>query len=235
MPSSGIKYDQRGVDQDRLSTYTSLDDYDTMFKARHSGGAIDNMTVTGGKVSVTSSVMVPTPAVCMSLTENPMTGTVSKHTHSGKYSLPNQQGQASVEGEYQSPAEHDVVPPVGVGHILGEGAAIFTDMTKTILAALDKQMALPDTVQRSVSSSANNCLLLNQYLVRGKLDRICLKLGLLNLTLLQSLHRNVRPCPFLLQKVRINTLTYTCLLLKTTGLATSFMGIQIVCQRIIIL
>ena len=35
-----------------------------------------------------------------------------------------------MEGEYQSPTEHDVVLPVGAGHILGEGAAIFTDMTK---------------------------------------------------------------------------------------------------------
>ena len=63
-----------------------------------------------------------------------------------------------MEGEYQSPTEHDVVPPVGAGHILGEGAAVFTDMTKTMLAALDKQMALPDTVQESVGSSLNNYL-----------------------------------------------------------------------------
>ena len=63
-----------------------------------------------------------------------------------------------MEEEYQSPAKHDVVPPVGVGHILGEGAAIFTDMTKSMLAVLDKQMALPDTVQKSVSSFFNNLL-----------------------------------------------------------------------------
>ena len=61
-----------------------------------------------------------------------------------------------MEGEYQSLAEHNVVPPVGAGHILGEGAAIFTDMTATMLAALDKQMALPDTVQKPESSSLNN-------------------------------------------------------------------------------
>ena len=30
LPSSGIEYDQRGVDQDKLSTYTSLDDYDAL-------------------------------------------------------------------------------------------------------------------------------------------------------------------------------------------------------------
>ena len=91
-----------------------------MFKARHGRGAIDNMTVTGGKVSVTSPVMVPTPAAYKGVTENSMPGAVTKHTSSGEYSLPSQKGQASVEGEYQFPAEHDVVPPVGAGHILGK-------------------------------------------------------------------------------------------------------------------
>ena len=63
-----------------------------------------------------------------------------------------------MEGEYQFSTRHDVVPPVGAGHILGEGATIFIDMTETMLAALDKQMALPDTVQESVGSSLNNYL-----------------------------------------------------------------------------
>ena len=48
---------------------------------------------------------------------------------------------------------------MGAGHKLGEGATIFTDMTKAMLAALDKQMALPDTAQQeSVGSSLNNYL-----------------------------------------------------------------------------
>ena len=63
-----------------------------------------------------------------------------------------------MEGEHQFSTRHDVVPPVGAGHILGEGATIFKDMTKTILAALDKQMVLPDTDQESVGSSLNNYL-----------------------------------------------------------------------------
>ena len=63
-----------------------------------------------------------------------------------------------MEGEYQFPTRHDVVPPVGAGHIVGEGATVFTDMTETMLAALDKQMALPDTVQVSVGPSLNNYL-----------------------------------------------------------------------------
>ena len=37
-------------------------------------------------------------------------------------------------------------------HGLGEGAAIFTDMTETMLTALDKQMALSDMTQKPKGS-----------------------------------------------------------------------------------
>ena len=40
--------------------------------------------------------------------------------------------------EYQSQVEENTVPPVDVGHTVGEGAAVFTDMTETMLIALDK-------------------------------------------------------------------------------------------------
>ena len=63
-----------------------------------------------------------------------------------------------MEGEYRTPTEHNVVSPVGAGHILGEGAAIFTDMTETMLAALDKQMALSDTAQKPEGSSSSKLL-----------------------------------------------------------------------------
>ena len=49
--------------------------------------------------------------------------------------------------------EHRVVSPAGAGHIIGEGAAICTDMTETMLTALDKQMALSDTAQKPEGSS----------------------------------------------------------------------------------
>ena len=42
---------------------------------------------------------------------------------------------------------------MGAGHILGKGAAIFTDMTETMMAALEKQMALSDTAQEPGGSS----------------------------------------------------------------------------------
>ena len=158
LPSISTEYIQGGLDQDGLSTYTSLDDYNAMFKSRHGRGAVDsNVIATGGMVSTTFPLKVPTPAesVSMRATNNPMTRPISKHTPSGVQSLSDQQNQASVEEEYQSPVEEDVVPPEGVAHILGEGATIFTDMTEMMLTALDKQMAHPNTVQRSVSSTVN--------------------------------------------------------------------------------
>ena len=40
LSSSGIEYNPRVFEQDRLPTYTDLDDYDTLFEARHGRGAI---------------------------------------------------------------------------------------------------------------------------------------------------------------------------------------------------
>ena len=43
LPSSGIEYNPGIIEQDRLSTYTSHNDYDTLFEARHGRGAIDSI------------------------------------------------------------------------------------------------------------------------------------------------------------------------------------------------
>ena len=48
--------------------------------------------------------------------------------------------------------------PVSTGHILGEGAAIFTDMTETMLTALDQQMALSGEAQKPEGSLTSNIL-----------------------------------------------------------------------------
>ena len=45
---------------------------------------------------------------------------------------------------------------MGTGHIQGEGAAIFTDMTETMLTTLDQQMALSDVAQKPEGSSSSN-------------------------------------------------------------------------------
>ena len=43
---------------------------------------------------------------------------------------------------------HGVVSPISSGHIIGEGTAIFTDMTETMLTAWDQQIALSNEAQR---------------------------------------------------------------------------------------
>ena len=53
---------------------------------------------------------------------------------------------------------HRVVSPVSSGHIIGEGAAIFTDMTETMLTALDQQMALSSKAQKPEGSLTDNVL-----------------------------------------------------------------------------
>ena len=53
---------------------------------------------------------------------------------------------------------------MGTGHILGEGAAIFTDMTETMLTALDKQMTLSDMAQKPEGSS------LSKFLTPGQIS-----------------------------------------------------------------
>ena len=47
LPSGGIEYYPRVFEQDRLSTYTGLNDYDTLFEARHGRRAIDSMPKIG--------------------------------------------------------------------------------------------------------------------------------------------------------------------------------------------
>ena len=58
-----------------------------------------------------------------------------------------------------------------MGHIL-EGAAIFTDMTETMLTTLDKQMAISDTAQKPEDSSLSKFLTHRQtsshYEIRSK-------------------------------------------------------------------
>ena len=100
LPSSGIEYDPRIVDQDKLSTYTSLDDYDTLFEARHGRGAIDSVPISGERVPATSPVAIPILTTSMGVTKNIMTGARPNHTPDSEYPLPSQRGPVSVRKEY---------------------------------------------------------------------------------------------------------------------------------------
>ena len=84
LPSSGIEYNPRVFEQDRLSTYTGPNDYDTLFEGRHGRGAIDSVPKSDEGMLAASTMVMPTTTSSMGMTENIMTGTRPKHTpHSG--------------------------------------------------------------------------------------------------------------------------------------------------------
>ena len=90
-----------------------------------------------------------------------MVGARPKHTPDSGHPPLNQRGHVSVR-EIPSTTEHRVVSPINTGHILGKGAAIFTDMTETMLTVLDQQMALSGEVQKPESSLISNILICRQ-------------------------------------------------------------------------
>ena len=95
------------------------------------------------------------------MTKNLMVGARPKHTPDSGHLPPNQRECVSVR-EVPSTTGHRVVSPVSTGHILGEGAAIFFDMTGTMLTALDQQMALSGEAQKPEGSLTSNVLIPRQ-------------------------------------------------------------------------
>ena len=91
------------------------------------------------------------------MTENPMTRVRPRHTPDSGQLPPDQKEHVST-GAVPSIIGHRVVSSVSVGHIIGEGAAIFTDMTETMLTALDQQMALSSEAQKPEGSMTDNVL-----------------------------------------------------------------------------
>ena len=57
---------------------------------------------------------------------------------------------------------HRAASPISSGHIIREGAAIFTDMTETMLTALDQQMALSTEAQKPEGSLTDNIVTAGQ-------------------------------------------------------------------------
>ena len=155
LPPGGIEYHPVVFESDRLFTYTGLNDYDILFQARHGRGAIDNMPKSGEETIATSSIGIPPVTLSARMTENFMV-MVRDNCDSGPLA-PNQKEYASA-GAVPSITGHKVVSPVSTGHIIGEGAAMFTDMTETMLTALDQQMALSSKAQKLEGSLTDNVL-----------------------------------------------------------------------------
>ena len=113
-----------------MSTFTGLDDYDTLFAAKHGRGALDPVPKVGEQKTTTTLGISP-PMAGPELI-NPMERMMPIHGDAH----PGQREQVSLTPETLKP---QVTSPSS--EIIGEGAAIFTDMTETILDILDKQVA----------------------------------------------------------------------------------------------
>ena len=66
----GTDYHSEVTETDRVSTFTGLDDYDTLFAARHGRGALDPVPKVGEQIT-TTSLGIPPPMVGPELI-NPM-------------------------------------------------------------------------------------------------------------------------------------------------------------------
>ena len=143
----GTDYHPEILETDKVSTYRGLDDYDTLFAARHGRGALDPVPRVSEQMMVMTSLCIPPPVAGPELV-NPKERVMPTHdiVHS------NQREQVSLPKDALQP--HVVSPS---SEIIGEGAAIFTDMTETILDVLDKQVAMsPDTHQTEGLSLNDN-------------------------------------------------------------------------------
>ena len=118
----GIDYHSEITETDRVSTFMGLDDYDTLFAARHGRGALDLVPkIAEIKDKVTTGIT------------SPMVGPELHDSVEKPFPVhddANLQQREQMQLRAASPKTD----------IIGEGAAIFTDMTETILDALDKQV-----------------------------------------------------------------------------------------------
>ena len=81
----GTDYHSEITETDRVSTFTGLDDYDTLFAARHGRGALDPVPRASEQIITTTSVGIPPPITGPELI-NPMERVVPTHDimHSSK-------------------------------------------------------------------------------------------------------------------------------------------------------
>ena len=140
----GTDYHSEITETDRVSTFTGLDDYDTLFAARHGRGALDPAPRVGEQIT-TTSLGIPPPIAGPELI-NPMERVMPIHddVHPG-------------QGEQISLIPETLKPQVGPpsSDIIGEGVAIFTDMTEMILDILDKQIAMSPGSQQQAKGNDN--------------------------------------------------------------------------------
>ena len=135
----GLGYHDVVSEIDRVSTYTGLDDYDTLFEARHGRGALDDVPRKSEEMVITSSMGITPTTSSAGLMVNPM----GKVKPTIDIEHPSQREHVSMTTD---PLKCRVVSPSS--EIIGEDAAIFTDMMETMLTALDQQMAKSSDAQK---------------------------------------------------------------------------------------
>ena len=133
VPLSGIKYHPIITESDGLSTYMGIDDYDTLFEARHDRGALDHVPRTSGAVVATFSMGLTHTTLSTGMTVNQM---IEVRPTFNNGPLHTNQRECVPMSTDPSVMGHRVASPSS-GHIIGGGAAIFTDMMETMLTALD--------------------------------------------------------------------------------------------------
>ena len=144
----GTDYHPNASETDRVSTYTGLDDYDALFAARHGRGALDPVPGMSEQIIMTTSMGITPPTTSTGLMVNPLGRVMPAYeiAHSS------QREKVLIPKDSLKPR---VVSPSS--EIIGEGAAMFTDMMETILNALEEQMAMtPDTQQSKDLSPIDN-------------------------------------------------------------------------------
>ena len=141
IPSGGTNYPPISTEP---GIYTGLhDDYDTLFEARHGKGALDPTPVIGHEV-----ISAPFGGIAPSYGEGMIVKPKSEVISTNGSLYPNLRKYIPVGTDL---SKKQVVSPSS-GNIIGEGATIFTDMTETVLDALDQQMALSTEAQKPESS-----------------------------------------------------------------------------------
>ena len=100
------------TETDKVSTFIGLDDYDALFAAKYGRRALDLVPFVGDQM-LSTPLGVPTP--------HPVEHMISTHSEVEK--------------------DGSQIPPPSSA-IIGEGAAVFMDMTETILDTLDRQVKI---------------------------------------------------------------------------------------------
>ena len=75
----GTDYHPDITETDKVSTYTGLDDYDTLFAARHGRGALDPVPRTSEQMIMTTSMGITPPTMSTGLMVNPLERVMPTH------------------------------------------------------------------------------------------------------------------------------------------------------------